>query len=655
MAPGDDPESGRIARERLQASVGQIASSGVTAPSEELVAERDRAQTADAEAYAAREALAVEREARVEAELAARTASDQLKNAEQALAAATEKLDQLAVERDAAAARAAELDASLGAVGDHQHQLDEELAAARERAERAEAELAEAIASGNDDSDVARDLESLRAAYADLQAAGQDAEAARERYGEDLANALADQQDLQRLFDEAVASREETARELEGLRERFDRAAKELEEERARGEWLGVELQAAQNRERDAGEALEDADLRRRQLEHSLESSTERAEALAAEVLELRTTADVADETYAELDSARERAEAAELALADARAHTATISEQLALAQQTLASADERLSGEQARFDEIAADAERRIADAEARAAAAEIRAAEAAEALSHAGETTHAEAAELRTELTAAHLTIEELQAALSAERTAREALAHQLAQGSLTTATSIALPEPEAPSSSLPPLEVAAEQARQFAHAAAATDSPPPPGVTDEALAKLDEQLERATSVRSAGKAAVTAMAAATGWIGGVVWEPKDDDRRVFTCAETWVAYGTELHAWETMAWRAHLEDGLVPAAAGSGASHWADTEEMLACPRSRSADWAGLGTLTTLPVVTDDGEVLAVLELVRTERGEADEALLGGLMSLARRLATRLVAINETATEATHTGRM
>lgn len=647
MAPGDDPEAGRIAREQLQASVGQIASSGVTAPSEELVAERDRAQNADAEAYAAREALAVEREARLEAEIAARTAADELAQAAAALEAATAKVGQLEAERDEAAQRAAELDASLGAVGDRQQRLDEELAAARERAERAEAELADALTNSGDADEVARDLASLRAAYADLQAAGQDAENARERYGDELAQALADQQDLQRLFDEAVASREETTAELRGLHERFDRAEKELEEERARAEWLAVELQAAQHRERDAAEAVEDTDLRRRQLEHALESANERAEALSAEVLELRTTADISDETYAELDSARERADAAERALEEARAHAASVGEQLALAQQALASADSRFTDEQRRFDDVVADAERRIAEAEARAA-------ESAEALALAGEHTHAEVAELRSELTTAHATIDELRASLEAERTAREALALQLAAAPAAEAASIPLEAPVAPAG-LPPLEVAAEQAAQFAHAAASLDAGPPPGITEETLATFAEQLERATSVRSAGKAALTVMAQATGWVAGAVWEPKDEDGRIFTCAETWVEYGAELEAWETMAWRAHLEDGLVPAAAGSGAPHWADTEEMLACPRSRSADWADLGTLVTVPVLSDDGAVLVVLELVRVARDEADESLLEALMSLTHSLAGRLGEIGELSSDSAPAGRM
>jgi ParB family chromosome partitioning protein len=100
--------------------------------------------------------------------------------------------------------------------------------------------------------------------------------------------------------------------------------------------------------------------------------------------------------------------------------------------------------------------------------------------------------------------------------------------------------------------------------------------------------------------------------------------------------------LDAWETMAWRAHLEDGLVPAAAGSGEAHWADTEEALACPRSRSAAWAELGTLATVPVVHPDGRVLAVLELVRETRDAADPELMATLTGVAVRLGERLGAI-------------
>jgi hypothetical protein len=100
--------------------------------------------------------------------------------------------------------------------------------------------------------------------------------------------------------------------------------------------------------------------------------------------------------------------------------------------------------------------------------------------------------------------------------------------------------------------------------------------------------------------------------------------------------------LEAWETMAWRAHLEDGLVPAAAGSGEAHWADTEEMLACPRSRSAGWAELGTLATVPVLHPDGRTLAVLELVREARDPADPELLATLTGVAGRLAERLGSI-------------
>ena len=745
MAPGDDPDAGRVAREELQASVGQIATSGVTAPSEQLVAERERSKAADAEAFAAREALAVEREARLEAELQARTASERLAGTEQRIEQLAAEIARLENEHDAASARAAELDATLGATGSHQEQLDAELAAARERAEQAEARIAELEAAGGASGDAERDLESLRAAYADLQAAGEEAEAARERYGDDLAKALAEQQELQRLLDDAIASREETQRELAGLREHFDRADRQLTEERERAEWLSVELQAAQHRERDADEAAENAELRRRQLEHALDSSNEKVETLTAELLALQTTADVSDETFAELQNARDRAERAEAALAEARSHGATLSQQLAVAQEALAAADQRLADELARageerreLDERAgatieqlAAAQERAEDAELRAQAAETRAAqaderavaaeqlrweleqelverrhatqaaegeqlaiaehraveaegltraaearavtaegmlaelearaaaadraraEAEEALALAAGTTHAEVAVLREELARAHATIDELRAALAIAEAERDVARTQPAE----PAAAPTVAPPVAPvAGGLPPLSVAAEQARQFAHAEAPMDAAPPPGLTDELLADFDDALARASSVRSAGKALLQTLGTATGWIGGVLWEPKDEERRVFTCAETWVAYGAELQAWETMAWRAHLEDGLVPAAAGSGAAHWADTEEMLACPRSRSADWADLGTLVTVPVRNAEGETLAVLELVKPEReAEADEPLLGSFMSLAGQLAGRLAEIAGATPERAPSGRM
>lgn len=774
MSPGDDPEAGRIAREDLQSSVGQVGGSSVAGSSEELVAERDRAKTADAEAAAAREALAVEREARLEAELQARTTAEDLSAAEERLARVSGDIDRLTGERDEAARRAAELATSLDAVGDHQQQLDAELDDARRRAEHAEQRIAELEEAGADAGETARDLASLRTAYADLQSAGEEAEAARERYGDDLAKALAEQQDLQRLLDEAIASREETRSELSGLREHFDRIEKELEEERSRGEWLSVELQAAQHRERDAGEAVDDAEVRRNQLEHALESSNAKVAALTAEVLELRTTADVNEETFAELESARERAEAAEGALADAKAHGSTLAEQLALAQQAVADADRRVTeaieqaggrtaeasqliaeaqqraaaaeeqaseaegraadteirlqaaetqverhaaaaeaAEQARWEaeqellearqlaqaaakaqggattEAVAEAlqrveaaEERVEFAEQRAAAAEVRAAdaenelsraetgrieaesriaateaaraEAEEALAHAGRATHAEANLLREELTNAYATVDQLRLALAAAEAERDvALARVHQQAAMHQTQAIEVPAQPAGPTSLPPLSVAAEQAAEFAHAAAPVDAGPPPGLTDEALGDFSEALARAGSIRSAGKALLTTLGMSTGWIGGVLWEPKDDGR-VFTCAETWVAFGQPLAAWETMAWRAHLEDGLVPAAAGSGAAHWAETEEMLACPRSRSADWASLGTLATVPVADGEGTVLAVLELVRAERCEADEQLLGSMMSLASRLGGRLAELSSQSVAST-AGRM
>ncbi|HEX5927753.1 MAG TPA: PAS domain-containing protein, partial [Baekduia sp.] len=50
MAPGDDLQLGRQEREKLQASIGQMATSGLAAPAEEVVAEREARAAADAEA-----------------------------------------------------------------------------------------------------------------------------------------------------------------------------------------------------------------------------------------------------------------------------------------------------------------------------------------------------------------------------------------------------------------------------------------------------------------------------------------------------------------------------------------------------------------------------------------------------------------------------
>lgn len=671
MSPGDDPEAGREARERLQSSVGQIGSSGVTAPSEELMAERDRAAAADAEAFSAREALAVEREARLEAEIAARAAADELDSATEALKRASERVATLESERNAAADRAQELDQSLGQVGERQQHLDEELAEARARAEAAEAEVAALQAAGEaGNAELNRELEALRAAYNDLQAAGEDAEEARERYGDDLAKALAEQKDLQRLFDEAVASRDEMARDLEGLRQRFDRAEKELEEERSRGEWLSVELQAAQHRERDADEAVEDAELRRRQLEQSLQSANDRAEELQNEILELRAAGEIAEASQGELERALQRADDAEAALEEARARTESGGEQLHVTKQALESAEASLADALrsrdevgAKLDEAIAARDSALADRDEAVDAREVAVREkieATELLQHAGATTHAEVAVLREELSAAHQTIDELRAALEAERATREALARQLAEAEAAPApapatVSIEVPSALESSTALPSLAVAAEQASQFAHAATDIDAGPPPGLTDELVSEFDGNLDRASSPRSAGRAALNVMATATGWVGGVLWLPGDEDGRVFTCQETWTEYGSALQAWETMAWRAHLEDGLVPAAAGSGAAHWAETEEMLACPRSRAADWAQLGTLVTIPAVGAEGEVLAVLELVRSERQPADETLLTTLMGIGHRLAARLAEIQGEVTDSAPAGRM
>ncbi|MCW2986238.1 MAG: hypothetical protein JWR63_3808, partial [Conexibacter sp.] len=181
---------------------------------------------------------------------------------------------------------------------------------------------------------------------------------------------------------------------------------------------------------------------------------------------------------------------------------------------------------------------------------------------------------------------------------------------------------------------------QAKACAYSAPVEPDGPPPGFTPDALDDFDRRLAKASSPRAAGRAALAALATATGRKGGALWQPRGEGD--FGCAETWSAYMSGLEAWETMAWRAHLEDGLVAAAAGSGEAHWADTEEMLACPRSRSAAWAELGTLATVPVTHPDGRVLAVLELVRENRDAPDPELLATLTGVAVRLAERLGSI-------------
>jgi ParB family chromosome partitioning protein len=272
----------------------------------------------------------------------------------------------------------------------------------------------------------------------------------------------------------------------------------------------------------------------------------------------------------------------------------------------------------------------------------------EARARLERAEDAVGAEVGQLRAHLDVALAARGELEEALVAERKARE-----LAERRLTDALSAAAHAPAQGASpqvmtspyahgrpSLPPLEVAAQQAKAFAYAAPSDNEGPPPGFTPEGLAELDRGLAKASSPRAAGRAALQALAGATGWQGGALWSPRDEGD--FSCSETWSAYMSGLEAWETMAWRAHLEDGLVPAAAGSGEAHWADTEEMLACPRSRSAAWAELGTLATVPVVHPDGRVFAVLELVRKTRDAADPELLATLCGVAVRLAERLAAI-------------
>src|SRR4051794_39469055 len=150
MAPGDDLQTGREQRERLQASVGQVATAGISAPAEEVVAAREARAAADAEAFAAREALAVEREARLEAEIQSRTSAEALDRQAAELERLREEAQRAADEREVVAARVDELAAQLDSVHDHTSSLDAELAAAHERAAAAEQRLAEATARADD-------------------------------------------------------------------------------------------------------------------------------------------------------------------------------------------------------------------------------------------------------------------------------------------------------------------------------------------------------------------------------------------------------------------------------------------------------------------------------------------------------------------------
>jgi hypothetical protein len=356
------------------------------------------------------------------------------------------------------------------------------------------------------------------------------------------------------------------------------------------------------------------------------------------------------------------RADAAEHALADTRsaldsARSERDSALTAAVEEATAGAADRLDEALARAeaaDLFASEAVHRAQVADLRAEDAERRLLEAQDArddaraaLARAEEHVGDEVAALRADLDLALAARNELQGLLTAEREARELAERRLADVSPAPVVAQIPPVMTSPYAngrpSLPPLEVAAAQAKAFAYAAPREPDGPPPGFTPEALNDFDGALAKTSSPRAAGRAALQALSAATGWMGGALWQPRGEGE--FACAETWSAYMSGLEAWETMAWRAHLEDGLVPAAAGSGEAHWADTEEMLACPRSRSAAWAELGTLATVPIVHPDGRVLAVLELVRKTRDAADPELLATLCAVGVRLAERLAVIEAT----------
>ena len=323
------------------------------------------------------------------------------------------------------------------------------------------------------------------------------------------------------------------------------------------------------------------------------------------------------------------------------------------VAEATAGQAEALAAEAQRQAETLAADAHRRAEVAELRADDAERRLGDvesarddARAALARAEEHVGEEAATLRADLDLALAARDELQALLDQERESRELAERRLADVGPAQVVAQVPAVMTSPYSngrpSLPPLEVAAAQAKAFAYSAPTEPEGPPPGFTPDALEDFDRALAKSSSPRAAGRAALQALATATGWKGGALWQPRDEGD--FGCAETWSAYMSGLEAWETMAWRAHLEDGLVPAAAGSGEAHWADTDDMLACPRSRSAAWADLGTLATVPVVHPDGRVLAVLELVRETHDTADPELLATLTGVAVRLAERLGAIEQ-----------
>ncbi|MBI5106402.1 MAG: GAF domain-containing protein, partial [Solirubrobacterales bacterium] len=361
----------------------------------------------------------------------------------------------------------------------------------------------------------------------------------------------------------------------------------------------------------------------------ALAAQAEQRDAQAAEA-RAQEAADALAQAIAERD-------AAQAALADAGEAADALAQ--AIAERDAAQAALAGAGHDAELLARAEAAEAAFAEADISLAGALERAETAERALAEARggfEEVH----ELRGALDAERAARAELEQELAETREALLALQRQASRRSRASALpdwgAPARPEPPA----LPPLDVVAAQARAMSHAAPATPDGPPPGFTEDALTELDAALAAPSPPRAAARAVLNAVGTATGWHAGALWSQTEDGD--LSCTETWSAYMSGLEAWETMSWRTRVEDGVVAGAVETGEPAASDTEEMLACPRSRAASWAELGTLAAAPVVGPDGRTLGVLELARRERGHVDQDLLVALADIATRLGFRLHGI-------------
>jgi len=481
------------------------------------------------------------------------------------------------------------------------------------RAEAAERERGEAVARA-EEAERGRDEAAARA---------DEARRARDEARARLSAVEAECAELRRRLREAETDGGESERALRALRTELDQAHAalevaevELEEARGRAHAAEAELQRARDRamaaeaetaavrreleavaaERDAhAQAARATESARAELAEQLTAERFAREQALAHLTELKEREARAADELAAVEAAREQAVAAASSLTAERAELVEERDRALAERDKLAAERDALAAER---DELA----RRVAELEDRLA----------EALARAG---RAERAEL----------------------TARAAAEYAISAQPLSYRST------RLPSTPLPPLKEAARQVRSFAHSRPAEPADrPPEGMTPEMLARLDAALQTASSPRAAARAALGTLASAGGWAAGAVWRTRSDVEGL-ACMETWSAYESGLEAWETMAWRTHPEDGLVPAAVGSGEPHWADTDEMLACPRARAAAWADLGTLATIPARRADGHVMAVIELVRREHLPADPELLAALTDAAGRLAERLAALD------------